>query len=139
MSEVNSNTENVRYLIPPQAPRLLWTVICLLALVVAGQGWYIHQVDLRSAAAATTVAGQASLSDLTTRLNALETNQKDWNRHAIAVEARFDALATNQKDWNRHVMAMDSRQSADRLEHAQLLQLEKEMAAMRAESPTATR
>ena len=139
MSEVNGNTENVRYLIPPQTPRLLWSVICLLALVAAGQGWYIHQVDLRSAAAATTVSGQASLNDLKTRLNALETNQKDWNRHAMTVESRFDALATNQKDWNRHVMAMDSRQSVDRMEHAQLLQLEKEMAALRAESPAATR
>jgi hypothetical protein len=105
MSEGN---QNVRYLIPPQTPKLLWAVICLLALVVAGQGWYIHQVDLRSASAATTVAGQASLGDLKTRLDALETNQQDWNRHAIAVDARVDVLATNQKDWNRHVMAMDS-------------------------------
>src|SRR5580658_9466468 len=139
MTEVNNNSENVRYLIPPQAPRLLWAVVILLALVVAGQGWYIHQVDQRAAAAATTVAGQASLSDLKTRLDALETNQKDWDRHAMAVDARFDALATNQKDWNRHVMAMDSRESADRLQHAQVLQLEKEVAALRADSPTATR
>jgi hypothetical protein len=139
MSEVNSNTQNVRYLIPPETPRLLWAVVVLLALVVAGQGWYIRQVDQRAAAAATTVAGQASLSDLKTRLDALETNQKDWNRHAIAVDARFDALATNQRDWDRHIMAMDSRESADRQEHAQLLQLEKEVAALRADSPTATR
>jgi hypothetical protein len=139
MSEVNSNPENVRYLIPPQTPRLLWVAICLLALVVAGQGWYIHQVDLRSAASAGTVAGQASLNNLKIRLDALETNQRDWDRHAMSVDARVDALATNQKDWNRHVMAMDSREGTDRLEHAQLLQLEREVAALRADAPTATR
>jgi predicted RNase H-like nuclease (RuvC/YqgF family) len=146
MSEVNTNTENVRYLIPPQTPKL-WAAICLLALVVAGQGWYIHQVDQRAAAAATTVAGQASLSDLKTRLDALETNQKDWNRHAMTVDARFDALATNQKDWNRHVMAMDSRaDKTDQVENAELQRLEKELsesrrevASLRAESATATR
>jgi predicted RNase H-like nuclease (RuvC/YqgF family) len=147
MVEVNTNTENVRYLIPPQTPKLLWVVICLLALVVAGQGWYIHQVDLRSAASATTVAGQASLSDLKARLDALETNQRDWNRHAMTVDARFDALATNQKDWNRHVMAMDSRaDKVDQLENAELSRLEKELAesrrevaSLRSESATATR
>jgi chromosome segregation ATPase len=147
MSEMNTNTEKVRYLIPPQTPKLLWTVICLLTLVVAGQGWYIHQVDLHSAAAATTVAGQASLNDLKTRLDALETNQKDWDRHAMSLDARFDALATNQKDWNRHVMAMDSRaDKVGQVQNAELSRLEKELAdsrreaaSLRAESPTATR
>jgi hypothetical protein len=147
MSEVNRNTESVRYLIPPQAPKLFWAAVCLLALIVAGQGWYIHQVDLRSAAATTTVAGQASLNDLKTRLDTLETNQKDWNRHAMVADARFDALATNEKDWNRHVMALDSRtDKVDQVENAQLLRLEKELAesrrevaALRAESSTATR
>ncbi|GEM_PF-3840856 len=138
MSEVNGTNNNVRYIIPPATPRLLWTAIALLALVVAGQGWYIHQIDVRSANAATTVAGQQSLTDLKVRLDALETNQKDWARHAIGVDVRVDTLATNQKDWNRHVIAIDAHsKNVDQAEHADVQRLEKELA--RTESTIATR
>jgi hypothetical protein len=139
MSETQGNTENVRYLIPPQTPKLLWAVICLLALVVAGQGWYIHQVDLRAAASTNTVAGQASLDDVKTRLDALETNQHDWSRHAIALDARFDALQTNQKDWNRHVMTIDTRADHDeQVARTQLARLQKELAGSRHEASLRT-
>lgn len=96
--------------------KLLWIAVCALTLMVIGQGWYIHQVDVRAAAAPSTVSGQASINELKARVDQLVANQQAWNRHEMSMDARFDQLSSNQRDWNRHIMALDAR--TDNVEQA---------------------